>query len=167
MQSGTTRSQQKRHSGDKPRNKFAAPLTWAVHAECVPKLYYRTRQSIVRAVFPVENHIHIHVDHIIYDGVRPHLNIVVPEPYEECFTLRMLPPYISFLNPVEQAHSCFKTFIKNELARQEIQAEFVDDNARRAAGLGKFQWQSTQHGVEECIATYWLQLQCSQLLIKD
>ena len=25
---------------------------------------------------------------------------------------------------------------------------------------------SAQHGVEECIATYWLLLQCSQLLIK-
>ena len=34
-----------------------------------------------------------------------------------------------------------KTFIKNELARQEIQAELVDDNEKkRAAGLNKQQW---------------------------
>ena len=74
-------------------------------------------------------------DDIIYDGATAHLNIVVPEPYEERFTLCMLQPYSPFLNAVEQAHSCFKTFIKNELAREEIQAELVNDNARRAAGL--------------------------------
>ena len=86
-------------------------------------------------LFPGENHIHI-----IYKGARPHLNIVVPKPYEERFTLRMLPPYSPFLNSVQQAHSYFKTFVKNELARQEIQAQLVDNNARRAAGLNKQQW---------------------------
>ena len=63
-------------------------------------------------LFPGEDHIRM-----IYNGARPHLNIAVPEPREERFTLHMLPPYIPFLNPVEQAHSCFKTFIKNELER--------------------------------------------------
>ena len=86
-------------------------------------------------LFPGEDHIHI-----IHDGARPHLNIVALEPYEEHFTLRMLPSYSPFLNSVHQAHSCFKTFIKNELARQEIQAQLVDDNARRAAGLNKQRW---------------------------
>ena len=38
----------------------------------------------VSELFPDEDHIHIH----IYDGAWPHLNIVVPEPYEERFTLR-------------------------------------------------------------------------------
>ena len=80
-------------------------------------------------LLPGEDHIHI-----IYDGARPHLNIVVPEPYEERFTLTMLQPYSSILNPVEKVHSFFKTFIENELVRQEIQAELVDNNAR-AAGL--------------------------------
>ena len=61
-------------------------------------------------LFPGENHIYI-----IYDGARPHLNIVIPEPYEERFILRMLPPYSPFLNPAEKAHSCFKTFVKNKL----------------------------------------------------
>ena len=49
-------------------------------------------------LFPGEDHIHI-----IYDGARSHLNIVVPEPYKERLTLRMLSPYSSFLNLVEQA----------------------------------------------------------------
>ena len=48
-----------------------------------------------------EDHIHI-----IYDGLRPDLDIVIPEPYEERFTLlgmlRMLPLYSPFLNLVEQ-----------------------------------------------------------------
>ena len=79
-------------------------------------------------LFPGKDHFHI-----VYDGVQQHLNIVVSKPYEEHLTLCMPPPYSLFLNPVEQAHkgSSFKTFIKNELARQEIKAELVDNNARR------------------------------------
>ena len=139
--SGTTWLQHERHSGDQPRNGLGAPPTWAVHSneECVSfKLYYGTRQSSVRAVPWWTSHSY-HIIHIIYDGVRPRLNLVVPQPYEERFTLRMLRLYSPFLNLVEQAHSCFKTFIKNELARQEIQAEPVDGSARRAAGLNKQQ----------------------------
>ena len=34
-------------------------------------------------LFPGEDHINI--DNIIYDEVRLHLNVVVPEPYEERF----------------------------------------------------------------------------------
>ena len=52
----------------------------------------------VSELFPGEDHIHI-------ISARPHLKLVVLEPYEERFTLRMLPLYNSFLNPVEQAHS--------------------------------------------------------------
>ena len=131
-----------------------------------------------------EDHIHI-IDDIIYDGARPPLNIAVPELYKERFTLRMLPPYSPFLNTIEQAHSCFRTIIKNELARQEIQAQLVDDNARKGAGLNKQQWRCNillRLGQDclgqvttakctawcgRCIATYRLLLQCSQLLIKD
>ena len=40
-------------------------------------------------LFPGEGHIHM-----VYDGAPPHLN-TVPEPHEERFTLRMLPPYSS------------------------------------------------------------------------
>ncbi len=88
-------------------------------------------------LFPGEDTIHI-----VYDGARPHLNIAIPEQHHGRFVLHMLPPYSPFLNPVEQAHSCFKAGVKNELARLEVQLELVDDTARRAAGQTQQQWRS-------------------------
>ena len=50
--SATTRLQHERRCGDQPRNRLGAPTTWPVqnNKEYVPKLYYGTRPSSVRAV---------------------------------------------------------------------------------------------------------------------
>ena len=48
------------------------------------ELHHGTCQSSAR-VFPGDNHIHI-----IFDGARPHLNVVVPKMCHERFTLHML-----------------------------------------------------------------------------
>ena len=59
-------------------------------------------------IFPPHERIHI-----IYDDARPHLRRMVPDIYDNrCFTLTLLPPYLSFLNPTEQAHSAFKAHVK-------------------------------------------------------
>ena len=63
---------------------------------------------------------------IIFDGARPHLNIVVPPEFEDRFHVVMLPPYCPYFNPVEQAHSCLKNAIKQNLVLPHIQAEILD-----------------------------------------
>ena len=80
---------------------------------------------------------------IIFDGARPHLNVVVPPEFEDKFHVVMLPPYCPFFNPVEQAHSCLKNAIKQHLALPHIQAEILDiQNMRAAAGLNQQQWRA-------------------------
>ena len=63
---------------------------------------------------------------IIFDGARPHLSIVVPPEFQDRFHVVMLPPYCLFFNPVEQAHSCLKSEIKQHLVLPHIQAEILD-----------------------------------------
>ena len=80
---------------------------------------------------------------IIFDGARPHLYIVVPPDLGDKFHVVMLPPYCPFFNPVEQAHSCLKSAIKQHLVLPHIQAEILDiQNMRAEAGLNQQQWRA-------------------------
>ena len=63
---------------------------------------------------------------IIFDGVRPHLNIVVPPELEDRFHVVMLPPCCPFFNPIEQSHSCLKSVIKQHFVLPHIQAEILE-----------------------------------------
>ena len=63
---------------------------------------------------------------IIFDSARSHLNIVVPPKFEDRFHAIMLAPYCPFFNPIEQAHSCLKSAIKQHLVLPHIQAEILD-----------------------------------------
>ena len=75
---------------------------------------------------------------IIFDGAQSHLNIVVPPELEDRFHVVMLPPYCQFCNPVEQAHSCLKSSIKQHLVLPHIQAEILDiQNMRAKADLSQ------------------------------
>ena len=73
-----------------------------------------------------------HLIHIVYDGARPHLRGMVPEEYVDQFRVHLLPPYTPFFNPTEQAHSCFKAHVKQQLASPVIQAEIMDAPHLRA-----------------------------------
>ena len=55
-------------------------------------------------------------------------------------SVRILPPYSPFLNPTEQAHSCFKADIKRQLASQQVSQELQNDVERLAAGMTKLEW---------------------------
>ena len=83
---------------------------------------------------------------IIFDGARLHLNIVVPPEFEDTgvrFHVVMLPPYCSFFNPVEQAHSCLKSAIKPHLVLPHIQAEILDiQNMPAKADFNQQQWRA-------------------------
>ena len=63
---------------------------------------------------------------IIFDSTQPYLNIVVPLEFEDRFHVVMLPPYQPFFNPIEQAHSCLKSAIKQYLMLPHIQAEILE-----------------------------------------
>ena len=77
------------------------------------------------------------------EGVRPHLNIVVPPEFEDGIHAVMSPPYCPFFNPVEQAHNCLKNAIKQHLMLLHIQAEILDiQNMRAEAGLNQQQWRA-------------------------
>lgn len=80
--------------------------------------------------------------HIVQDGARPHLNTQVPEQHASRFHIRTLPPYSPFLNPVEQAHSCFKAAVGRQLTTTAIQNELKDDVARQALGLTQAAWRA-------------------------
>ena len=73
----------------------------------------------------------------VYDGAPAHRNPSVAAPNTE---LKMLPPFSSFLNIVEQAISCLKAAMKADISRPEIQKLMDDrDEARaRAIPLGEF-----------------------------
>ena len=53
-----------------------------------------------------------------YDGAPAYYNPAIPGPNSE---LKKLPPYISFLNIVEQARSALKAAIKADISRPEQQ----------------------------------------------
>ena len=81
--------------------------------------------------------------HIVHDGARPHLRTSVPEEHSPRFFIHTLPPYSPFLNPVEQAHSCFKAAVGRQLTSAAIQEELLDDAQRQARGLTQAAWRST------------------------
>ena len=81
-------------------------------------------------LFPGEDTIHIVYD----DGARSHLNILIPKQRNGRFVLHILPPYSSFLIPVEQAHKYFKAGEKNELVRREVQLKLLDDILSQRCG---------------------------------
>ena len=57
--------------------------------------------------------------------------------------LVMLPPYCPFFSPVEQAHSCLKSIVKQNLVLPHIQVEIFDIlNMRAEAGLNQQQWRA-------------------------
>ena len=75
---------------------------------------------------------------IIFDNARPHLNVVVLPEFEDTrvrFHVVMLPPYCPFFNPVEQAHSCLKSAIKQHLVLPHIQAEILETCGRRLVSI--------------------------------
>lgn len=81
--------------------------------------------------------------HIVHDGARPHIGTVIHEQYAQQLDIRTLPPYSPFLNPVEQAHSCFKAAVGRQLTQPNIQDQLRDaENARREYGLNLGQWRS-------------------------
>lgn len=73
---------------------------------------------------------------VIMDGARIHGNIVVPEEFQDLVTLRVLPPYSPFLNPCENAFSCFKFSVKRQLVDPQLQAEL----AHPPEGTNMGQW---------------------------
>ena len=79
---------------------------------------------------------------IVQDGARPHLNTDVPKQHGNRFQIRTLPPYSPFLNPVEQAHSCFKAAIGRQLTTTAVQNELPDDTARQALSLTQTAWRA-------------------------
>ena len=72
--------------------------------------------------------------YIIYDNARPHINARLPEGMDN-ITLKLLPPYSPFLNPVENAHSAFKAQVKKLMARPEWQRRVDDREAAREEGI--------------------------------
>ena len=76
-------------------------------------------------------------EHVIftYDGAPAYYNPAIPGPNSE---LKKLPPYISFLNIVEQARSALKAAIKADISRPEQQEQIAteqrqDDKESRQA----------------------------------
>lgn len=80
--------------------------------------------------------------HIVQDGARPHLNTEVPPQHAPRFQIRTLPPYSPFLNPVEQAHSCFKAAVSRSLTSLEIQHELANDSLRQVNGFSQAAWRA-------------------------
>ena len=79
----------------------------------------------------------------MFDDSRSHLNIIVSLEFQDRFHVVMLPPYCPFLNPVEQAHSCLKSEIKQHLVLPHIQAEILHiQNTQVEAGLNQQQWRA-------------------------
>ena len=76
----------------------------------------------------------------MYDEAPAHRSLVIPAPNTD---LRMFPPYIPFLNIVEQAISCLKAAIKADISRPEIQRRMDNRDEARARGipLGEFRTQ--------------------------
>ena len=60
---------------------------------------------------------------IVMDGARFHNGVQIPEELRDTWQTATLPPYSPFLNPVECAHSCLKTVIKQQLARPNVHQE--------------------------------------------
>lgn len=80
--------------------------------------------------------------HIVHDGARPHINTTIQAGHANRFRIHLLPPYSPFLNPVEQANSCFKAAVSRSLTSPEIRNELNDDNRRLAIGLNQTAWKS-------------------------
>ena len=77
---------------------------------------------------------------MIYDNARPHVRAQLPHDVEPIMQVRLLPPYSPFLNFTENAHSAFKSRVKRDLARPEIQQAIGDREAAQQAGLTMERW---------------------------
>ena len=88
----------------------------------------------------------------VYDGAPARGNPTVAAPNTE---LRMLPPYSSFLNIMEQAISCLKAAIKADNSRPEIQRRMDDRDEARVRGirLGEFPTQQPHEALHRNIDT--------------
>ena len=62
---------------------------------------------------------------IVLDGARFHHGLQIPEEWVGRIELKILPPYSPFLNPVELAHSAFKSAVKRQLSNPEVQRELA------------------------------------------
>ena len=79
---------------------------------------------------------------LIYDNARSHINARVPPEFNN-ITIKRLPPYSPFFNPVEMAHSAFKAGVKQTLALPVWQARIGDQGAAiRAAGINMQGWRA-------------------------
>ena len=81
---------------------------------------------------------------IIFDGARPHLNIVVPPELEDRFHVVMLPPYCPFFNPIEQAYSCLEECDRTTFRASSRSSwnSLNSRNMRAEAGLNQQQWRA-------------------------
>ena len=52
----------------------------------------------------------------------------------------ILPPYLPFLIPTEQAHSCVKADSKRQLTSQQVSQELQNDVGRLDAGMTELEW---------------------------
>ena len=86
----------------------------------------------------------------IYDGAPAHRNPAIPAANTE---LEMLPPYIPFLNIVEQAISSLKAAIKGDVSRPEIQARMDGREEARRLGipLGEMRTRLLLNALQRCI----------------
>lgn len=101
--------------------------------------YQKFMDDLVRIAAPMFNE----PVHIIHDNARPHLRTAIDGVHADQFSIRSLPTYSPFLNPVEQIHSCFKAAIGRQLTRPDVQEELQDAcNSRREVGLNLGQWRS-------------------------
>jgi transposase len=78
---------------------------------------------------------------VIYDNARPHVNAVAPPEFNN-ISVKRLPPYSPFLNPVEMAHSAFKAGVKRALSLPAMQNRVGDRDAATEAGLNMQGWRA-------------------------
>ena len=93
-------------------------------------------------------------EHVIftYDGAPAYYNPAIPGPNSE---LKKLPPYISFLNIVEQARSALKAAIKADISRPEQQEQMNNraEARRQGIALGNFRTQLLLQALQRNIGT--------------
>uniref|UniRef100_A0A0L8GYF7 Tc1-like transposase DDE domain-containing protein n=1 Tax=Octopus bimaculoides TaxID=37653 RepID=A0A0L8GYF7_OCTBM len=64
--------------------------------------------------------------YLIYDNMQPHVCTKLPADADPRISMKLLPSYLPFLNCTEKVHSAFKTAVKRDLARTELQQWFGD-----------------------------------------
>jgi len=86
-----------------------------------------------------EENAHVHPGVVLFDNASCHRRVFQAAQLEDGHTLKSLPPYSPFLNPVEQAFSAFKAHLKREL--EETRPHMItmnhDDRMATLAQLGE------------------------------